>query len=89
MQATLEINGDITFAYKTVPVSTATISVANHRVFVGLSDSYHADTLDGGDTFTAVVTTKGPCTYDVCKLFSIIRPPPSVTNIRYCDNRIL
>ena len=46
IQATLEANGDITFAYKTVPVSIATISVANHRVFVGLSDSYHVDALE-------------------------------------------
>ena len=63
MQATLEITGDITFAYKTVPVSTATISVANHRVFVGLSDSYHADTLGNGGASTTVVATKVQSTH--------------------------
>ena len=65
-QATLEANGDITFAYKAIPVPIAAISVANHRLFVGLSDSYNADASDDSDA--SIVATKEPCRYDVSNL---------------------
>ena len=65
-KVTLEANGDITFAYKAIPVPIAAISVANHRLFVGLSDSYNADASDDSDA--SIVATKELCRYDVCKL---------------------
>ena len=39
-QAILHKNGDIVFAYKTIPVSIMTITDAEHPVKVGLSDAY-------------------------------------------------
>ena len=39
-QAILHKNGDIIFAYKTIPVSIMTITDDEHPVKVGLSDAY-------------------------------------------------
>jgi len=42
-QAILHVNGDIAFAYKSVPVLVDSIEDKDHPVKVGLSDAYVID----------------------------------------------
>ena len=42
-QAVLHSNGEVSFAYRDVPVNVGSISSAQHPVKVGLSDAYYMD----------------------------------------------